>query len=155
MNSNVYAKLYQNIPKGSRDRFIFWIWTSAKLRPTTNGIWQSLGLHLVHINTHANFHHNIPLGSRDRAIFTFSEFGARHIFDRWWLSFCNILGYILSISMCMQKFIKNIPNSLRVVSIFRELSWASRTDRGLTSVIIGHTLKVNLQLLCFLLFILF
>ena len=33
----------------------------------------------------------------------------------------------------------NIPNGLIVVCIFRELSAASRTDRGPTSVIIGHT----------------
>ena len=89
VNSNVSAKVYQNITKGSRDRtsftFFFRIWTSAKPRPIPNDIWQSLGLQLVNINVYAKFHHNIPLSSRDKAISTFSEFsefGARQSLDR-------------------------------------------------------------------------
>ena len=88
---NGYAKVYQNILNGLRVVGIFrepsgdkqlnklpddrqvWIWTSTKPRPMTNGIWQSLRLHLVNINVHAKFHHNIPLGSRDRALFTFQN----------------------------------------------------------------------------------
>ena len=79
--SNVYAKFYQKIPKGSRDiasLMFFRIWTSAKPRPLTNGIGQSLGLHNVNVNVCAKFHHNIPLGSGDWAIVTFSEFGDLH-----------------------------------------------------------------------------
>ena len=75
VNSNVYAKFYQNIPNVSRDTarftFFFLTWTSAKPRPAPNEIWQSLGLHIVDINVYAKFHHNIPFSSRDRAIFTF------------------------------------------------------------------------------------
>ena len=43
--------------------FFFRIWTSAKPRPMTNGILQSLGLDLVNINVCAKFHHNIPFSS--------------------------------------------------------------------------------------------
>ena len=47
------------------DQFPFFrIWTSAKPRPTTNGIWQSFGLDRVNINVYANFYHNISNGSR-------------------------------------------------------------------------------------------
>ena len=95
VNSNGYAKSYQNIPKSSRDRasFTFFrIWISAKPRPIPNIIWQSHWLHLVDINVYAKFHHNILHSSSDRAIFTFSEFGARQSLDRQKMSFCNLLG---------------------------------------------------------------
>ena len=85
VNSNGYAKFYQNIPKGSRDRasFTFFrIWTSAKPRPIPNVIWQSYWLHLININVYAKFHHNSLHSSRDKTIFTFSEFGARQSLDR-------------------------------------------------------------------------
>ena len=85
VNSNVYAKVFQNIPNGSRDRtrFTFFrIWTSAKPWPIPNDIWHYLGLHFVNINVYAKYH-NIPPTSRDRAILTFSEFGTRQNFDRW------------------------------------------------------------------------
>ena len=49
---------------------------------------------------------NIPKGSRDRASFTFfSEFEPRQNLDQSQISFDNLIGYILSISMCMQNFI--------------------------------------------------
>ena len=63
------------------------IWTSAKPRPMTNGIWQSLGLDLVNINFITIFHSVQEIGPFSR--------------------FQNLeLGKILLISMCMQKFIK-------------------------------------------------
>ena len=64
---NVYAKIYQNVTKCSRDRASFTfliIWTSAKTRPTTNGIEQSLGLDRLNINDYAKFHQKIPHASR-------------------------------------------------------------------------------------------
>ena len=85
VNSNGYAKFYQNIPKGSRDRasFTFFrIWTLAKPRPNPNIIWQFHWLHLVNINVYAEFHHSILHSSTDSSIFTFSEFGARQSLDR-------------------------------------------------------------------------
>ena len=84
----------------------FRIWSSAKPRPKKNVISQSLGLDLVNINVYAKDYQNIPLSSRDRAIFTFSEFEPRQRLGQSQMIFDNILGYILSISMRMQNFIK-------------------------------------------------
>ena len=71
-----------------------------------NVISQSLGLDLVNINVYANVYQNILPSSRDRAIFTFSEFKPRQRLDQSQMTFDNLLGYILSISMHMQNFIK-------------------------------------------------
>ena len=80
--------------------------SSAKPRPMKNVISQSLGLDLVNINVCTKVYQNIPLGSRDRAIFTFSEFEPRQRLSQSQMTFDNLLGYILSISMRMQNFIK-------------------------------------------------
>ena len=58
-----------------------------------------LGLDLVNINVNAKVYQNIPLSSRDRAIFTFSEFEPRQRLIQSQMTFDNLLGYILSISM--------------------------------------------------------
>ena len=71
-----------------------------------NVISQPLGLYLVYINVDAKVNQNIPLSSRDRAIFTFSEFESRQRLGQSQMTFDNLLGYILSISMRMQNFIK-------------------------------------------------
>ena len=71
-----------------------------------NVISQSLGLDLVNINVYAKVYQNIPLSSRDGAIFTFSEFEPRQPLGQSQMTFDNLLGYILSISMHMQNFIK-------------------------------------------------
>ena len=93
-----------------------------------NDISQSLGLDLDNINVYADVYQNIPLSSRDNAIFTFfqnlalgrastddkchfaivslfSEFEPRQKLNQSQMSFDNPMGYILSISMCMQNFI--------------------------------------------------
>ena len=69
-----------------------------------NDISQSLGLDLVNINVYAKVYQNILLSSRDRAIFTISEFEPRQRLGQYQMTFDNLLGYILSISM--QNFIK-------------------------------------------------
>ena len=71
-----------------------------------NVILQSLGLDLVNINVYAEVYQNIPLSSRDRASFTFSEFEPRQRLGQSHITFDKPLGYILSISMHMQNFIK-------------------------------------------------
>ena len=72
-----------------------------------NVISQSLGLDLVNINVYAKVYQNIPFSSSDRAIFTFfSEFEPRQRPGQSQMTFDNLLGYILSISMCMQTFVK-------------------------------------------------
>ena len=88
------------------------------------------------------FQHIIPLSSRDRAIFTFSEFGARQSLEfsefktRQNLDqsqIDNLLGYIMSISMCMQNF-STIFHSIQEIvsfSLFQnlELGKASTADK--------------------------
>ena len=71
-----------------------------------NVISQSLGLDPVNIKVYVKVYQNIPLSSRDRAIFTFSEFEPRQGLGQSQMTFDNLLGYILTISMCMQNFIK-------------------------------------------------
>ena len=102
------CKISSQYSISSRDRaiFTFRIWSSAKPRPMKNVISQSLGLDLVNINVYAKVYQNIPLSSRDGAIFTFSEFEPRQRLGQSQMTFDNLLGYILSISMDMQNFIK-------------------------------------------------
>ena len=127
----LYAKFYHNIPLSSRDRasFTFFsIWSSSKPRLMKNDISQSPGLDLDNINVYAAVYQNIPLSSRDKAIFLlfqnlalgkasmddkyhfaivslFSAFEPRQKLNQSQMSFDNLMGYILSISMCMQNFI--------------------------------------------------
>ena len=91
--------------KRQRHYHFFRIWSSAKPRPMKNLISQSLRLYLVNINVYATVYQNIPPSLRDRAIFTFSEFEPRQNLDQSQMSFDYLMGYIMSISMCMQNFI--------------------------------------------------
>ena len=72
----------------------------------------------------AKFHHNILHSSRDRAIFTFSIFGARQNLDRRKMTFRNLLGLILSISMFTQMSIKifHSVQEIRPFSLFQNLA---------------------------------
>ena len=78
----------------------------GKTSTEKNVISQSLGLDLVNINVYAKVYQNIPLSSRDGATFTFSEFEPRQRLGQSQIPFDKLLGYILSISMHMQNFIK-------------------------------------------------
>ena len=78
----------------------------GKASTEKNVISQSLGLDLVNINVYAKVFQNIPLSSRDRTIFTFSEVEPRQRLGQSQMTFDNLFGYILSISMSMQNFIK-------------------------------------------------
>ena len=84
VNSNRYAKFYQNIPKGSRDGASFTL--NLNLGKTSTNPKCHLAISWAtscqYTNVYAKFHQNIPLSSRDRAIFNFSEFGARQSLDR-------------------------------------------------------------------------
>ena len=73
-----------------------------------NDILQSLGLDLININVYAKVYQNIPLSSRDRAIFTFSEFEPQQRLGQSQMTIVNLLGYILSISMCMHKIFQTV-----------------------------------------------
>ena len=92
----------------------------------TNDIWQYLCQTHVNSNVYAKFYQNIQNVSRDRGSFTgFFFFFFFRI--KTWTSFCqsqmtfdNLMGYILSISMCMQNFI-TISHSVRLFSLFPNL----------------------------------
>ena len=69
-------------------------------------IWQSHCLDHVNSNGYANFIKIYQKRSSNRASFTyFSESEHRQNLDQSQMSFDNLIGYILSISMCMQNFI--------------------------------------------------
>ena len=107
VNINVYAKVYQNIPLSLKDMAIFTffrIWRSVKPRSMINVILQFLELDLVNINMSAKFYQNIPNGLRVKHSL-FSEFEPRQNLDQSQMSFDYLMGYIMSISMCMQNFI--------------------------------------------------
>ena len=117
VNIKLSAKFYQNIPNGLRVKFHFFQNLNlGKTSTNPNVIWLFLGLHYVNINVYAKFHHNIPFSLR-RAIFTFSEFGARQSLDLWKMSFRNLLGWILLISMFTQKIIK-LFHSVQEIELF-------------------------------------
>ena len=116
------------------------MWTSAKPRPIPNVIWLSHGLH----------HHNIPFSSRNRAIFTFSEFGARQSLDRRKMSFRNLLGYILLISMFMQKFIKifHSVQEIELFSLFQNLSLGNASANPKWHLTISWATSWQYQCVC-------
>ena len=66
---------------------------------------------------YAKFHHNIPLSSRDRAIFHFFRIWSSAKSQPMKMSFRNLLGQILLISMFTQKFIK-IFHSVQEIGLF-------------------------------------
>ena len=129
-NIKLSAKFYQNIPNGLivNFHFFFRIWTSAKPRPIPNVIWRSPGLHLVNIpmcmqNFITIFHsvqeirpfslfQKLALGKAstdDKCHFAtvslFSEFEPPQKLNQSQMLFDILMGYILSISMCIQNFI--------------------------------------------------
>ena len=69
-----------------------------------NVISQSLGLDLVNINVSAKFYQNIPNGISVKFHF-FPEFEPWQNIDQSQNSFDQLVGYIMSVSMCMQNFI--------------------------------------------------
>ena len=130
----------------------------GETRSMKNDISQSLGLDLVNINVYAEVYQNIPLSSRDKAIFTFqnlelgkastddkchfaivsfffSKFEPRQKLNQFQMSFDHLMGYILSISMCMQNFITifHSVQELAPLSLFR--IWSSAKPRPMKNVI--------------------
>ena len=117
-----------------------------------NVISQFLGLDFVNIIVYAKVYQNIPLTSRDRAIFTFSEFEPRQRLGQSQMTFDNPLGYILSISMRMQNFIKIFQRHFSRTGPGQNLHKQSK-DKNLHKVsgdkikclIIGHSMKFNFK----------
>ena len=96
---------------------------SAKPRPMTNDICQSLRLDLVNINVNATFYQNIMHCSKVRTSFIFVDFWPRQSLDQWEMRFGTILGKSLSLSMRMQTFIKIFQTVQEIgpVSLFPNL----------------------------------
>ena len=86
-----------------------------------NVILQFLELDLVNINVSAKFYQNIPNGLRVKL--HFSEFEPRQNLDQSQMSFDYLMGYIMSISMCMHNFIKIFKKFQEIgpVSLFQNL----------------------------------
>ena len=95
-----------------------------------NVISQSLGLDLVNINVYAKVYLNIPLSSRDRAIFPFSEFEPRQRLGQSQMKYDNLLGYIWSISMRMQNFIKIFQTVLELSTFFTNSPGSKSSQTG-------------------------
>ena len=107
VNINVSAKFYQNIL--NRLKVEFHCFQNLNLGKTSTNPKCHLTISWASSCQYqcvCKIHHNIPLSSRDRAIFTFSEFESRQRLGQSQMIFDNPLGYILSISMRMQNFIK-------------------------------------------------
>ena len=87
-----------------------------------NVILQFLELDLVNINVSAKFYQNIPNGLRVK-ISLFSVFEPRQNLDQSIMSFDYLMGYIMSISMCMQNFITIFLSvqEIRLFSLFQNL----------------------------------
>ena len=128
--TNVYAKFHHNIPLSSRDRAIFtfsefgarqnldrwkmtfhnrlsYILIISIFTQTSSKIFHSV----QELRTFSLFQ-NLALGKAstdDKCHFAIvsllSEFEPRQKFNQSQMSFDNFMGYILSISMCMQNFI--------------------------------------------------
>ena len=96
----------------------FKIWRSANPRPMINVILQFFKLDLVNINVSAKFYQNIPNGLRVKSSL-FSEFEPRQNLNQSQMSFDYryLMGYIMSIFMCMQNFI-TIFHSLQEIGPF-------------------------------------
>ena len=110
VNINVYAKFHHNSPLSSA------IFTFSEF-----GARHSLDRCLDHVNSngYAKFYQNIP----NRASFTFFRIEPRQNLDLSQISFDNLIGYILSMSMCMQNFITIFFTVLQIgpFSLFQNL----------------------------------
>ena len=122
--SNVYAKCYQNIPKGSRDRASF-TFSFLEFEPRQTSTNPNLTISWA---TPYQYHCVCKISAHYSS--QFNKYGIFHFFRIWnsakprpmkndnsqslRLDFVNIIVYA--------KVYQNIPNGLRVIDILRELS---------------------------------
>ena len=138
----MYAKFHHNIP------------SVQEIGPFS--LFQNLELGKASTDEKCHFaiswarscYQSIPLSSRDGAIFTFSEFEPRQRLGQSKMTFDNLLGYILSISMDMQNFIK----IFQTVKSYRHFSRTGRRQNlhklsgdKIKCLIIGHSMKFNFK----------
>ena len=85
-------------------------------------ILQFLELDIVNINASAKFYQNILNRLRVKSSL-FSEFEPRQNFDQSQMSFDYLMGYIMSISICMQNFITTFRSVQEIgpFSLFQNL----------------------------------
>ena len=106
VNINVYAKVYQNIPLSSRDRAIFTFFQNLALGKASTDDKCHFAIPWAR-----SFQHQIVCkilskhSNGLRVVSLFSEFEPRQKLNQSQMSFDNLMGFILSISMCMQNFI--------------------------------------------------
>ena len=115
VNINVNAKVYKNIPLGSRQGHFhcFGIWRSAKPRPMINAILQFLGLDLFNTKVSANFYQTIPNHWNGLRVWTFfldcqGQLGKASTDEKWhfaisWTRSCQY--------QCLRKIYQSIPLS--------------------------------------------
>ena len=123
----------------------FRIWHSAKPRPMINIILQFLGLDIVNINVSAKFYQNIPNVLRVK----FHCF-QNVILDQSQMSFDYLMGYIMSISMCMQNFIKIFHSVQEIVlfSLFQNLALGKASTNDKCHFAISWTRCRQYQCVC-------
>ena len=129
----------------------FRIWSSAKPPPMKNDISQSLDNINVYAEVYQNIHsvqairpfslfQNLALGKASTdgkchfaIVSLFSEFEPRQKLNQSQVSFDNLMGYILSVSMCMQSFITifHLIQKIAPLSLFQnlELGKASTNEK--------------------------
>ena len=122
-----------------------------------NDISQSLWLDLVNINVYAEVYQNIPFSSRIRPfsliqnlalgkastydkchfaiVSLFSEFEPRQKLNQSQMSFGNLMGYNMSISMCMQNFITVFHSVQEIAPLSLFQNWSSAKPRPMKNVI--------------------
>ena len=104
MFTQKFIKIFHSVQERGPFSLFFRIWRSAKPQPMININLQFLEQDLVNINVSAKFYQNIPDGLRVKFHFL-SEFEPRQNLDQSQMSFDYLMGYIMSISMCMQNII--------------------------------------------------
>ena len=140
-NIKLSAKIYQNIQNGLRVKFHFF----SEFEPRQNLFTQKSikVLHSVQEIRPFSLFQNLALGKAstdDKCHFTivslFLEFKTRQKLNQSQMSFDNLMGYILSTSMCMQNFI-TIFHSVQEkapLSLFFRI-WSSAKPRPMKNII--------------------
>ena len=112
-----------------------------------NVILQFLGLDLFNIKLSAKFYQNIPNGLRVKFHF-FSEFEPRQNLDQSQMSFDNLMGYILSIQMCMQNFITIFHSVQEIGPFFQNLELGKTSTDEKCHFTISWARSCQYQCLC-------
>ena len=97
-----------------------------------NDIWQSICLDLVNRNVNAKLLSKYTKRfKRYGQVHFYLEFEPKQNLDQSQMTFDNLLGYILSISMCMRNFITlfHSVQEIRPFSLFQSLELGKSLDR--------------------------